>query len=181
MRTLFLGLAVGLLALAAAPQNALACHKDNPHGANTTCDGGESPDLEDLENRVTDLEDALSSLEAFVFVGFSMTEVNPITDTPGFPGMHAVCQETFGPVSRLCTAREYALSLNVVGAPTVDGAWVHPGEPFGRAGADCLGWAPVPQNSGGTIVTKGGGFKEITCNTTIPVTCCGAALEPTER
>ena len=40
MRTLFLVLAVGLLALAAAPQNALACHKETPHGAVISCDGG---------------------------------------------------------------------------------------------------------------------------------------------
>ena len=105
----------------------------------------------------------------------ALTEVNPTTDAPGFPGMHAVCQEIFGPVSRLCTGKEYALSLDVVGAPTSAGAWVHPGQPFGRAGIDCLGWAAVAGNSGGTIVTEFGGFEERACNSMRPVTCCGVA------
>ncbi len=42
MRTLLSALAVGLLVLVAAPQNALACHKGDPgipHGNQTTCDG----------------------------------------------------------------------------------------------------------------------------------------------
>ena len=43
MRTLFLALAVGLLVLVAAPQNALACHKGTPHGNETSCGGGGSP------------------------------------------------------------------------------------------------------------------------------------------
>jgi hypothetical protein len=41
---LSLVLAVGLLVLAAAPQNALAGHKGTPHGADTSCGGGEPPD-----------------------------------------------------------------------------------------------------------------------------------------
>jgi hypothetical protein len=40
MRTLLSVLAVGLFVLVAAPQNALACHKDTPHGMETSCDGG---------------------------------------------------------------------------------------------------------------------------------------------
>jgi len=44
LATLLLGLAVGLLALGAAPQNALACHKSTPHGAVISCDGGGPPD-----------------------------------------------------------------------------------------------------------------------------------------
>ena len=40
MRMLFLVLTVGFLVLAAAPQNALACHKNTPHGAETSCGGG---------------------------------------------------------------------------------------------------------------------------------------------
>ena len=39
MRTLLSALAVGLLVLVAAPQIALACHKDTPHGMETSCDG----------------------------------------------------------------------------------------------------------------------------------------------
>ncbi len=42
MHTLLSVLAVGLLVLVAAPQNALACHKGDPgipHGAQTSCDG----------------------------------------------------------------------------------------------------------------------------------------------
>ncbi len=124
MRTLLtLAALVGLVLVSFAPAAKAHC----PHGNNPNQDHcpGEPPDLEDLENRVTDLESALSFLEAFVLVGFSTTEVNPTTDAPGFPGMHAVCQEIFGPVSRLCTGKEYALTLDVVGAPTSAGAWVH--------------------------------------------------------
>ncbi len=127
---------------------------------------------------VTDLESALSALEAFVLVGFSTTEINPIADDPGFPGMHAVCQEIFGPVARLCTGKEYALTLDVVGAPTSAGAWVQPVSGFGRgAGStpfDCSGWIATG-TSGGTIVTEAGGFTEIACNLTRPVTCCEVA------
>ena len=114
LATLLLGLAV----IAAGPLNA-------GHLGGGTGHGGGGSDLEDLESRVTDLESALSALEAFVLVGFSTTEINPIADDPGFPGMHAVCQEIFGPVARLCTGKEYALTLDVVGAPTSAGAWVH--------------------------------------------------------
>ena len=40
MRTLLTALAVGLFALFAAPQNAVACHKGTPHGSETSCDDG---------------------------------------------------------------------------------------------------------------------------------------------
>ena len=166
LTTLFVGLAFVFWAPAA---KADCPHKDNFDHRHCP---GEPSDLEELESRVTDLEDALSSLEAFVFVGFSEAEINPGVDDPGYPGMHAACQETFGPVARLCTGKEYALSLDVVGAPTSAGAWVHPVVPFGRAGIDCLGWAADTNNSGGTIVTEAGGFEERACNSTRPVTCC---------
>ena len=32
-----------LVLLFGMPQSALACHKDTPHGAQTTCDGGGTP------------------------------------------------------------------------------------------------------------------------------------------
>ncbi len=46
MRTLLSALSVGLFALVAAPQNALACHKGDPgvpHGTQTNCDGDGAP------------------------------------------------------------------------------------------------------------------------------------------
>ena len=43
MRTLLTALAVGLFALFAAPQNAVACHKGTPHGSETSCDDGGTP------------------------------------------------------------------------------------------------------------------------------------------
>ena len=115
-----------------------------------------------LSTRNTELLSQLSFLEAFVLVGFSEAEINPTTDDPGYPGMHAACQETFGPVARLCTGKEYALSLDAVGAPALtDGAWVIPVPGFGRqpGTADCAGWTEVGQ-VGGTIVTEAGGFEE---------------------
>ena len=53
MRMLLLALATCSVAMFAAPQIVLACHKGTPHGPETSCNGGPPPPADDQVIYVT--------------------------------------------------------------------------------------------------------------------------------
>ena len=75
LATLLVGLAVGLLVLTAAPQNALACHKGTPHGADTSCGGGEPPPPDGTSPVLVDSDDPPKAVGVAVDIGSFSAQV----------------------------------------------------------------------------------------------------------
>ena len=149
MRTLSAALAVGLLVLVAAPQNALACHQGAPHGNETSCDGAGAP-----------------GAGVFQFVGFTddvPTAADTISGGQGMLAMHALCQDDFGENARMCTSEEFWLSPNAAAAAN---SWLL---------KHCTSWATASSTIWGLVVKPDGkpskGMGE-DCDIARPVTCC---------
>jgi len=122
----------------------------------------------------------------FRFIGFTddapvNTLPNTIDGGQGMIAMHELCQDDFGPNSRMCTGEEFWLSPNAE-APAAD-AWLHPtlvsdsSEFSGVSGAPspltCGGWTNSSAGNRGLVVTTAG--KPLTpqgCDMLRPVTCC---------
>jgi len=165
MRTLLSVLAVGLLVLVAAPQNALACHQGTPHGNETNCDGTGAP-----------------GSGVFQFVGFTDDVDNGLADTidggQGMLEMNALCRDDFGPEARMCLDREFWLSPNAE-APATDDAWLHVAVNQSFTGSSptnsCGGWSSSNSSGVGSTVLTTGLPARSTCNTFRPITCCAPA------
>ncbi len=156
LATLLLGLAVVFWAPAAKAH----C----PHGGDAThehCGGGEPPPATSNE---------------FRFTGFTDEETNFLADTinggQGMLAMHELCQDDFGPNSRMCTDEEFWLSPNAV-PPTTTGAWMHTGAFTNVNSAPCAGWTLSGLSAQGFIVnTDGKPSLTNNCSIMRPVTCC---------
>jgi len=122
----------------------------------------------------------------FRFIGFTDTLPNTIDGGQGMIAMHELCQDDFGPNSRMCTSEEFWLSPNAE-APAAD-AWLHPvfleersldfsGVEQANSTLSCAGWTSIGDATPGLVVTTAGksavrstfGFS---CNVARPVTCC---------
>lgn len=124
----------------------------------------------------------------YQFVGFSTETTNG--DAGGIGGMHALCQQDYGPDARMVTTKELLLSP---GVPAVDGAgdaWVQPtivttvgtthydysGTPFNVQNGTCYQWS---SDGGplGMVFSQGSGGVSASipaisqCSRTLPVAC----------
>ncbi len=118
------------------------------------------------------------SSNEFEFAGFTGQLV--LGDV-GVLGMHAACQNDFGPDARMCTSREYFRSPNaedVIGQnPSAirREAWIHPtfgsnNDFSGINAATCISWKVT--TSSGLTVGDDGIFSNLPCDIDRPVTCC---------
>ena len=149
-----------------------------------------STELSEHDQAVQDKLDALQAQinstksGVFEFVGFSSGMVQ---GDVAFVGMHAACQADFGPDSRMCTSKEYALSPNA-GVPGFN-AWVHPvpglasSTDFTEGPDSCVGsfggWSNADSAKSGMTVDPNGHISNIvsltinaTCDAPRSVTCC---------
>jgi len=95
--------------------------------------------------------------------------------------MHALCQDDFGPDTRMCTSEEFWLSPNAE-APAAD-AWLHftylgtntdfSGLEGAASTLTCGGWKSPSANQRGLVVTTAGKADlPMGCDMLRPVTCC---------
>lgn len=144
--------------------------------------------LNALTGHVVSLHERLVTVEnspappsdIFRFVGFTDETTNALADTivgtQGMIAMNALCQDDFGPNSRMCLSKEFWRSPNAA-APAAH-AWVHSSfvgfsdvTLMGSDPADftCNGW---DGGIAGLTVTTSGKSKIALCSFARPVTCC---------
>jgi hypothetical protein len=109
MRTLLSVLAVGLLVLVAAPQNALACHQDAPHGNEVSCDGGGGT------------EPPVYRFVGWTDVTFVVSGSDPAT-TDTLADVVVECQTKFTGTAKAATVAEYYGSPDMTPPVTAIGA-----------------------------------------------------------
>ena len=151
LATLLLGLAVVFWAPAAKA--------DCPHNNDDThqhCGGG-----------------APATSNEFRFIGFTDTDdVNhTIASDQGMILMHALCQDDFGPNSRMCTSEEFWLSPNAE-APAAQSSWFLTDGVTGGNQHTCNAWTSTTDGIFGLVVTTDGKTGKGGCDVAHPVTCC---------
>jgi hypothetical protein len=98
----------------------------------------------------------------------------------GVLNLTSACRHEY-PGSRMCTAEEINLSLNVPDPPGYGHAWVQP-SPWrvGTGISDCGGWSSDSVGEVGLAIFTGpctqcyGGYTEVACSSSLSVACCGA-------
>lgn len=97
----------------------------------------------------------------------------------GVLNLTLACRQEF-PESRMCTAEEINLSMNVPDPPGYGHAWVQPSPTrIGSGLADCEGWSSESAARTGLAIFTGpctqcyGGYTEVACSTQLSVACCG--------
>ncbi len=127
-----------------------------------------------------------STSNEFRFTGFTddapvNTLPNTIDGGQGMLDMHALCQDDFGPNSRMCTSEEFWQSPNAE-APAAD-AWLHftyvgsgsdfSGIEVSASTLSCNAWTIMSAGNSGMVVTTAGKSATVLgCDTPRPVTCC---------
>ena len=113
--------------------------------------------------------------ERFVFLGLSAGETDG--DAGGFAGASQMCQDTFGPDTRICTAQDILES--VYATPVPENAWVATRPDYMNADFPFSLWGTFTcfqytfTSSTGLTITPGGRFAKVSCEHEQAVTCCG--------
>ena len=109
-----------------------------------------------------------------MFLGVSDAATNG--DAGGFPGVTQLCHDTYGPDTRICTAKDF--SESVAAEPVLSEAWISIRPPEVDAGG-IREWSTYTCSHFSAAfnvaytVRPGGAVSHSSCQLVFPVACCG--------